>query len=262
MKRSGFLINEISDLNNLYSAFYKASKTKQNNEEVILYKQNLYENLLSLQNQIETGNVDIGNYKYFTIFEPKKRLICAASFPERVLHHALMNICHPYFENKQVFESYATRINKGTYKALEKGLYYSFRNKYYLKLDIKKYFDSISHNILNTKLQTIFKDPILLLIFEKIIDSYHKSNNKYGLPIGNLTSQYFANFYLVEFDRYIKQKLKLKAYIRYMDDMLLWSNSIDELNLLQNKISSFLYQKLELNLKYHQINTTKHGVNF
>ncbi|MEA2043594.1 MAG: reverse transcriptase/maturase family protein [Bacteroidota bacterium] len=271
MKRAGSLIEEITDLNNLYLAFYKASKTKQNNDDVILYKQNLYKNLLELQNQIETGKINTGNYKYFTIYEPKKRLICAASFPERVLHHALMNVCHPIFENQQLSISYATRVNKGTYKALEKALYYSFRNKYYLKLDIRKYFDSISHQILMKKLETIFKDPMLLYLFHQIIDSYQNPTGfknsldftlKKGLPIGNLTSQYFANFYLADFDRFIKQNLHLKSYVRYMDDMLIWSNSAQELNIINETIQLFLLENLQLKLKYHQINTTKHGVNF
>ena len=272
MKRVGFLINEITDINNLYLAFYKASKTKQNNSDVIFYRQNLYTNLRKLQEQIKTSNINVGKYKYFTIYEPKKRLICAASFPERVLHHALMNICHKYFENQQISESYATRINKGTYKALEKALYYSYRNKYYLKLDIRKYFDSISHEILSNKLQTIFKDPVLLSVFDKIIESYKKNNSESlqvntitattGIPIGNLTSQYFANFYLAGFDRFIKQNLQIKAYIRYMDDMLIWSNSAQELNQIYQKITLFLENKLQLKLKYNQRNTTKHGVSF
>lgn len=262
MKRVGFLIEKITDLNNLYLAFYKAQKGKQNNPEVIVYKQNLYNNLRNLQNQIETGNIEIGNYKYFTIYEPKKRLICAASFPERVLHHAIMNICHPYFENQLIPETYATRIAKGTYKAIEKAKYYSKHNKYYLKLDIRKYFDSISHEILLQKLRTIFKDPVLLLIFEKIIKSYHKSIKNSALPIGNLTSQYFANFYLAKFDRYIKQELQIKPYVRYMDDILIWHNEEQELSKILDKVEIFLQNKLNLTLKIKQINTCRHGINF
>ncbi len=261
MKRAGFLIEKITDLNNLYLAYYKAAKSKQSKPNVIAYKQNLYKNLAKLQYEIETGNITVGNYNYFTIYEPKERLICAASFPERVLHHALMNICHPYFENQLIYDTYATRINKGTYKALEKALYYSYRNKFYLKLDIRKYFDSISHKILNEKLKTIFKDNKLLEIFRSIIKSYHKKQY-FGLPIGNLTSQYFANFYLAELDRYIKQKISGKAYIRYMDDMLIWSNSLKELSEISEKITFYLENYLSLQLKIKQINTSLHGVNF
>jgi len=261
MKRVGFLIEKITDLNNLYLAYYKAAKTKQKKDEVILYKQNVYENLRNLQKQIKSSEIEIGNYKYFTIYEPKKRLICAASFPERVLHHALMNVCHQYFENRQINESYATRIGKGTYKAIEKAQYYSYRNKFYLKLDIRKYFDSIDHNILKQKLNTIFKDPVLLNIFEKIINSYHLNKEK-GLPIGNLTSQYFANFYLSIFDSFAKQHLHIKAYVRYMDDVIIWSNNSQELTEIAKTVKLFLKENLNLDLKISYINTCKHGLNF
>ena len=170
MKRASNLINEITDLKNLYEAFYKATKKKQEKPEVEAYRKKLNKNLKQLQNEINTGNIAIGNYHYFTIYEPKERLICAASFPERVLHHAIINVCHPFFESKQISESYATRLEKGTYKAVEKAKYNCKHYKYYLKLDIRKYFDSISHRILNHKLQTIFKDPLLLYIFYQIID--------------------------------------------------------------------------------------------
>ncbi len=261
MKRIGFLIEEITDLNNLYNAFYKACKGKKNNLEVLHYKNNLYNNLKILQNEISTGEVNVGNYKYFTIYEPKKRLICAASFPERVLHHAIMNVCHKYFENQQIEESYATRVNKGTYKAIAKAKFYSKHNQFYLKLDIRKYFDSISHTILKQKLETVFKDPMLLLIFDSIINSYQKQNG-IGLPIGNLTSQYFANFYLSKLDRYIKKYLKIKPYVRYMDDMVVWDSNPKQLTKICEILELYLNKELNLNLKIKYINTSKHGLNF
>ncbi len=261
MKRAGNLIAEITDLNNLYYAFYKAAKGKRQKPEVIVYEKFIVEKINLLQQQIQTTDLEIGNYHYFTIYEPKERLICAASFAERVLHHALMNVCHPYFENQLINESYATRLNKGTYKAVEKAKYYSKHYNYYLKLDVRKYFDSISHSILFEKLKTIFKDPDLLEIFRQIIESYHSSDDK-GLPIGNLTSQYFANFYLAEFDHFIKQTHQIKPYVRYMDDFILWANSPDELNKLANFIANYLQQNLDLSLKISYINTTTHGLNF
>lgn len=261
MKRAGFLIAQITDLNNLYAAYYKASKGKKQKDDVQQYSKKLYSNLRILQQQIETGNVSVGNYKYFTIFEPKERLICAASFSERVLHHAIMNICHPYFENQQINESYATRTDKGTYKALEKAEYFSKHYKYYLKCDIRKYFDSISHLILNEKLNKMFKDQQLLTIFESIIGSYKVQENK-GLPIGNLTSQYFANFYLSELDRFIKNNLLIKPYVRYMDDFILWSNNAQQLTQIGEQIEIFLNRFLSLSLKLKYTNTTSHGLNF
>jgi hypothetical protein len=261
MKRAGNLTIQICDLKNLYSAYFKATKTKRKKQSVIAYHKNLQNNIKQLQNQIMFGNVEIGNYTYFTIYEPKERLICAASFAERVLHHAIMNVCHQYFENRQIFDSYATRTNKGTYKALERAVFFAHKNKYYLKLYIRKYFDSISHKILYQKLETLFKDSNLLYILYQIIDSYHTKIN-YGLPIGNLTSQYFANFYLTFIDRFAKDVLHTKYYIRYMDDIVIFSDDLLFLQNISEKIEFFLEKELNLFLKINYINTTQSGLNF
>ncbi len=261
MRRAGFLIDQIVDMHNLYSAFYNASRQKCNNADVIEYRAKLNDNLQELQKQLLMNEVQVGRYHYFTIYEPKTRLICAASFPERVLHHALMNICHPYFENQLISDSYATRIGKGTYKALEKAAYFGKRYQYYIKFDIRKYFDSISHVVLLQKLGTVFKDESLLQIFRLIIESYASTPN-HGLPIGNLTSQYFANFYLSDFDRFIKQTLLIKAYVRYMDDFIIWSNNVSYLSSIIEQVEQYLNQELELQLKIKYANTMQHGLNF
>lgn len=120
MKRAGNLMQQIYHFDNLQLAYYKAKKGKEAKIEVINYAKNLNQNLKTLQNQLETGNVDVGNYHFFTIYEPKERKIVASSFAERVLHHAIMNICHPYFEKYLIYDTYATRKNKGTYKALDR----------------------------------------------------------------------------------------------------------------------------------------------
>lgn len=223
MKRKGNLIPEIACFDNLLLAYYKAKRGKEDKPEIIEYAKKLNENLKLLQTQIKIGNVILGNYYYFTIYDPKERLICAASFPERVLHHAIMNICHPHFEKFLIYDTYATRVNKGTYKALERASSFQKIYQWYYKFDIRKYFDSISHDILFDMLNKKFKDKKLLSIFQQIISSYHTTQNK-GLPIGNLTSQYFANHYLGKLDHYIKHKLQIQAYVRYMDDFIIWHN--------------------------------------
>lgn len=261
MKRTGNLFDKIALLENLYLAFYKAKKGKQSKKEVIAYAKNLVSNLSMLQNQITSNTIEVGQYHFFKIYEPKERQICAASFNIRVLHHAVMNICHPVFEKLQIFDSYATRKGKGTYKALERAAQFNAVNKYYLKLDVRKYFDSINHSILYELLQRKFKEPKLLNIFKQIIESYQTSKGK-GLPIGNLTSQYFANYYLSFADRYIQHELKINSYVRYMDDMVLWSNNKEELVLAKKKISLFLKEKLALSLKINILNTNIHGVSF
>jgi len=139
MKRQGNLIEKIAALDNLELAYYQAQKGKADKKEVYEYGQWLQENLLKLQQQILTGEVEVGNYHYFTIYDPKERLICAAPFDQRVLHHALMNVCHPFFEKVQIFDSYASRLGKGTYAALERAKFFNRRYQWFLKLDFRKY---------------------------------------------------------------------------------------------------------------------------
>ena len=267
MKRTGNLIYQIAELENLQLAFFKAQKGKEAKQEIIAYRHNLDANLHQLQNEILSGEINVGNYHFFTIFEPKERHICASLFPERVLHHALMNICHPVFEKQQIFDSYATRKNKGTYAALHRAEQFQKKYKWFLKLDIRKYFDSITHTILFTLLQQKIKDRNVLQIFKKIIESYSTTTNfqkleQRGLPIGNLTSQYFANYYLSFADLYIQQKLGVLGYVRYMDDMVLWHNSKEKLTEIRDKIIVFLNNKLKLTLKIKILNKSEYGLSF
>lgn len=260
-KRVGFLINDIADSDNLREAFWKARKGKEDKDEVIDFREKLDANLILLREELLNGIVEVGNYHYFTIHDPKERLICAASFRERVLHHAIMNICHTYFEKFQIFDSYATRLGKGQYAALERAKFYSGKYQWFCKFDVCKYFDSIDHEVLYNKLTTKFKDPFLLDLFQKIIKSYQTSQGK-GLPIGNLTSQYFANFYLGYADHFIKEKLQASAYVRYMDDMVFWSNDKDNLLTLANEYAEFINTSLKLRLKAYCINNLVKGLPF
>ena len=261
MKRAGGLIPQIACFDNLHLAFFKAKKGKEHKEAVIDYRKNLAGNLSRLQQQILSGMVNVGNYHYFTIYDPKERQICAADFNERVLHHALMNVCHPCFEKYQIFDSYATRIGKGTYKALERAERFQKENQWYFKFDVRKYFDSIAHPILQNMLRLRFKDPLLLGIFDKIINSYHTQPGK-GLPIGNLTSQYFANHYLGMLDHFILNQLKVPAYVRYMDDFIIWHDNKEILMDMGKKASMFLAERLGLSLKTSDLNRCTKGLSF
>ncbi len=226
MKRENNLIEKIADPENLRLAFWKARKAKDGKMEVSEFRAKFDENLLQLRNELLSGKVHVGNYHYFTIFDPKEQQICAASFNQRVLHHALMHTCHANFEKFQIDGSYASRLGKGTYAGIEQARKYQQKYRWFLKLDVRKYFGSIDHDVLKTLLSRRFKDNVLLQVFSSIIDSYHTTEGK-GLPIGNLSSQYFANHYLALADHYIKEKLQAPAYIRYMDDMVIWANDKD-----------------------------------
>jgi retron-type reverse transcriptase len=259
MKRKGYIFEQITDVDNLRMAFYKAQLGKSSKQDVILFRNSLDANLLNIMSGLDNGNYRFGRYRYFTIYDPKKRIICAASFPERVIHHAIMNICAVDFENHQIPYSYACRKNRGTFSAIEQASCYQRKYEWYLKLDVRKYFDSITHDILFEKLQRIYKDKSLLDVFWKIIDSYHVEKGK-GLPIGNLTSQYFANHYLSFADKYAVEQLRIPAYVRYMDDMLLWSKSKEELMEKGKAFEQFINRNLQLNLKPFVLNKTSHGL--
>lgn len=261
MKRTGNLIEKVADMDNLYLAFYKARKGKDVKLDVIAYRKNLDDNLRKLQQEILSGEVQVGEYHFFTIYEPKERLICAASFTERVLHHALMNICHPIFEKMQIFDSYATRKHKGTHAALHRATQHQQKYRWFLKMDVRKYFDSINHEVLFELIQRKIKDRMVLQIFKQIINSYEVAPGC-GLPIGNLTSQYFANYYLSFVDRFIQQELKVSAYVRYMDDMVLWCDDKVQLLNARQQVTDFLAGKLMLALKISELNRSNRGLLF
>lgn len=241
-------------------AYFKAVCGKQCKQEVRAYIKHLDDNLCLLQHQINTGKVDVGHYHYFRIFDPKERLICASSFSERVLHHAIMNVCHPYLDKTLIDDTYATRIGKGTYKAIERAREGCRKYTYVAKLDVRKYFDSVCHHVLKEQLRHIFKDKCLLSIFDRIIDSYETTDST-GIPIGNLTSQYFANLYLSGIDHKAKEEWKVPMYVRYMDDILLYGNDKDILK-EQIRLLFDAMQYIGLTLKPIQILRTEQGVQF
>lgn len=260
-KRKGYLMAQIADPDNLRLAFYKAARGRQLKEEVIAYRKNLDAHLHLLHIQLLAGTVPIGIYHYFTVYDPKERIICAASFNERVMHHAIMNICHPIFDNFLIYDTYATRMGKGQFAALDRAKSYAANNTWFCKMDVRKYFDSIDHRILIQKLHTRFKDPQLLQLFHSIVSSYSTAEGK-GIPIGNLTSQYFANFYLGFADRFIKENLHVKAYIRYMDDMVFFGTCKEELVNIARRLSAFIASALNLDIKPVCVNALSKGLPF
>lgn len=248
MKRVGHLIEKIAALDNLYLAYAKACRGKRLKKEVMLFEANFDQNIALLRESILSGKVDVGNYYYFTIHDPKERVICAASFHERVLHHAIMNVCHPYFDRSLIDDTYATRIGKGVYAALHKAKNGISKEQWLCKLDVRKYFDSINHEVLKEMLKRKFKDARLLQIFFSIIDSYSHGEGK-GLPIGNLTSQYFANMYLSCFDHFAKEQLKVKMYVRYMDDILMAFDQKQTMKEIEHQLRHYAESQLMLQLK-------------
>lgn len=264
MRRANNLISAVADMDNLRLAFWNARKGKNYSSEVQRYRADLSVNLTRLRDEILQNRIQVGQYRYFKIFDPKERQICAAAFEEQVLHHALMNICHPYFERAQIHDSYACRKGKGTYAALHRAQHFAKQYRFFLKLDVRKFFDSIHHDILKNQLHRLLKDHHVLTIFYQIIDSYQADPQgaPCGLPIGNLTSQYFANHYLSALDHLIKENLGLKGYVRYMDDMILWHADKEVLKYVYLRINEFVENRLLCHLKPPLLNYSSCGLPF
>lgn len=264
MRRTNNLINSVADIENLRIAFWKARKGKSYSREVQLYRDALDDNLLKLRTQILETGVEVGRYRYFKVYDPKKRQICASAFSEQVLHHALMNVCHDTFEHTQIFDSYASRKGKGTYAALDRAKVYTREYRFFLKLDVRKFFESIHHGVLKNQLHDLLKDHRVLTILYTIIDSYDASldGSGRGVPIGNLTSQYFANHYLSGLDHDIKEVLKIKAYVRYMDDMILWHDDKAVLKDTYLAIKQYVETTLQCALKPELLNYCSCGLPF
>ncbi len=255
----------------LLEAHKKCRCSKQHRRETINFELNLSANLVELSKQIMNKTYKFGNYKQFKIYEPKERIIEALSYKDRVVLMALCsNIIEPVFEKRLIYDNVACRKKKGTYfgiKRLEKFLhcyYNKFENNngYALKCDIRKYFQSINHSILFNKLKKERFDEDVKWILKLIIDSKNQEVGV-GLPIGNQTSQWFGLYYLDEIDRLVKEKLRIKYYVRYMDDLILVHNDKEYLKFCKKEIEKCANNNLRLELNNKtQIVNLKNGIDF
>lgn len=262
MKRQGHLIKSIASRDNLALAFSKSARGCSNDAAVASFSEALDVRLAHLSAALLDGNVSVGQFSRFVVFDPKQRVIHAAPFPERVMHHAIMNICGPLFERGAIDDTYACRIGRGNRAAIERAVGYARQHSHFLKLDIRKYFDSIDHAILKNRFRSIIKDGHLLVLLDRIVDCYETLPQQ-GLPIGTLTSQYFANFYLDTLDRFIKETLRCRAYVRFMDDFALWNNHPDQLAQWHQQIRRWLADHLKLELKSGtRLGRTSEGMEF
>jgi len=250
----------VTSPDNLRESFLLAARGKSTKTEFRHFRENLDVNLLMIAEKLNDATYDFSNYRQFMVYEPKPRAISAAPFRTRVALQAMMRVCHNVFDDYQIFDSYASRVGKGTYKAIERALSFACKYEWFVKLDVKSFFASIDHFVMMRMLCCLFKDKILLSNFQHIIDSYSVSPYK-GLPIGNLSSQYFANHYLSVADRYA-QTLGIKAIVRYMDDVLFFGNDKKELMAQMEEYIGFVNEKLLLSLHAPIQNKTCHGIPF
>jgi retron-type reverse transcriptase len=238
----------IYSMENLCHAWHKVSLGKSSKPSILDFYSSLDKNLASIARDLKNGTYLPGAYNRFLIKDPKERIISAAPVRDRVVHHALMNCYDPVFDRHLIYDSYACRIGKGTHKAVLRSFHFAKSSRYFLKMDVRKYFDSIDHDVLKTLLTNIVKDKKVIDIFTIIIDSGGILDGK-GIPIGNLTSQFFANYYLSAFDHHFKERCHVKKYIRYMDDILIFSENKDGLKNIYNDAVRYAQEKLKLILK-------------
>ena len=233
---------QICAWNNLLLAHARASRGKRRQPNVAAFERRLEDNLLALQAELLTKTYTPGSYASFYIHEPKRRLISAAPFRDRVIHHALCNLIEPVFERSFIFDSYANRVGKGTHRALDRCQQFARRYRYALQCDIRQFFPAIDHALLAETLACKLPDPrvqwlcarimasgvgVLSQAYEMVYfpgDDLFAASRPRGLPIGNLTSQFWANCFLNPFDHFVKRELRCPAYLRYVDDFMLFAD--------------------------------------
>lgn len=263
MKRAGKLYEEICGFDNLYLAWEKARKAKPINIETLKFAYRLEENLFRLQKELTLQTYEHGQYWRFMVYDPKSREIWAAPFKDRVVHHALCNVIEPIFDRSFIPHTYACRKDKGAHKGVVRlsRFLQNPENRYCLKCDISKYFPSVNHDILISLIERKIKDKKVLWLINKILKS---GGQKQGIPIGNLSSQLFANLYLNPLDYFIKHSLKIRYYVRYMDDFVILSSDVKNLQKTIDQIRNFLDKEMKLKLhpKKAVIFPVKHGIDF
>lgn len=259
MKRRGQLFEEICSFKNLVKAARKAQRGKRFKHSVNQFNLKLEEELLAIQEELRQKTYRVGQYKHFYVHDPKRRQISALPYRDRVAQHALCNVIEPLFDKSFIGDSYACRKGKGSHRAVNRFSRFCCVGEYVLKCDVKSYFASIDHAALYGLIAGKVKDPHALWLVKLIIDSTPDP----GIPIGNLTSQLFANLYLNGLDHALKEEFKCRHYIRYMDDLAVFGDDLDRLERLKSSIAGYLAgQKLKLHPDKSKIYETGRGVEF
>lgn len=281
MKTYKHLYTQVYDFENLYLAYRKARKGKRGRAQPAQFERVQEEELLALQDELQTFTYKPGKYHNFFVHDPKKRLISAAPFRDRVVHHALYRVIEPVWEARFIHDTYANRVQKGTHRALDRAQSYARKYKYAFQCDVKQFFPSIDHSILRAEFSRLICDENVLWLCDQILESgagvltneyemeWYKADDLFainrprGLPIGNLTSQFWANVYLSSFDHFVKRDLKCPAYVRYVDDFLLFANDTSTLLNWRNAvIQNMAGLRLSLHEEAAQVYPTRTGIPF
>lgn len=265
------LWGELCSYDNLFMAYKKARKHKTKKQCVIEFEKELIHNLSKLKTELENKTYKPKPLKTFTIRDPKTRKISKSDFRDRIIHHALCNIIEPIFEKSFIYDSYANRKGKGALKAIERFDYFkrkasknNTRTCFILKADVKHYFDEVNHELLVGILRKRIKDERIIWLIKRILLNYSLKQKGKGTPLGNLTSQFFANVYLNQLDYFIKQNLKVEYYLRYVDDFVIFEKDKKKLGFYKIAINEFLlkYLKIELHPDKSKVICLGNSINF
>lgn len=256
----------LTSLENIFQAWSEFKKGKRKRKDVQIFERHLEDNLFGLYQALKDKTYQHGNYHSFYVHDPKQRHIHKAEVKDRTVHRLLYKYLYRLFDKTFIYDSYSCRLEKGTHKAvlrLEKFTRLVSKNYtrdcWALKLDIKRFFASVNHEVLLTLLRKKIKDKDILWLLDQIIDSFNSSGSRVrpceakGIPLGNLTSQVFANIYLNELDQFIKHKLKVKYYLRYADDFIILANDKQSLSRLIVYIKKFVEEYLRIELHPHKV---------
>ncbi len=279
----------IWNFHNLWTAFSQARRGKRGLASVATFEYDLERQLLRLERELRDETYIPGGYTSFYITDPKKRKISAAPFRDRVVHHALIRVMGPIYERQFIYDSYANQIGKGTHRAMDRCTQFLRGHRYVLKGDIAQFFPSVDHAVLRSILARPLRDAQTLRLIDLILNSgadvltseytphWHSEDfapangqgnllaalRPRGLPIGNLTSQFWANVLLNELDQYVKRELKCRAYIRYVDDFVLFHDDKAQLQAWKAAIAVFLDGlRLQLHPRKSEVFPTRVGIDF
>ncbi len=261
MKRIGNLYDQVCSTENLHRAYLKARKGKGKRYGVVLFEKRFVENMEQIQRELLDGTYKTSEYEVFNIYDPKERVVYRLPFRDRIVHHATMNILEPIWHPVFIANSYSCIKGRGIHGALKhlrRDLKDAAEAQYCLKMDIRKFYPSIDHDVLKEIIRRKIKDVRLLELLDGIIDSAP------GVPIGNYLSQFFANLYLSYFDHWLKEAKRVKYYYRYADDMVLLASDKASLHALLLEIKAYLGDNLRLQLKpnYQVFPVNARGIDF
>ena len=262
MRRNAVGLDQIADLHGLASAFHRAARGKRGRGDVEAFRGRLDAELRRLRQEVLAGSWQPAPVRRFQIHDPKPRLIHAPCFRDRVLHHAVMAHVRPVLDRTLVFDTYACRNGKGTLAAVRRVCTQADHYPWFTQIDVRAYFASIDHAILFGMLDRTFKDHGLLRLLRQIVGA-HQDGLGRGLPIGTLTSQHLVNFYLGDFDRHLLETVRVSGFVRYMDDVICWSDDRAKARAAFTSAADYLATRLRLEVKRPvRVGASANGLNF